>query len=352
MPTNYTPSQVYDKYVALQKQLATSITNKGVTASQTELYDNLIDKVAQIENLKGEERTLENFTNVLSEPKSVVQLEYPIDNMITVPYTGSQAGSSITAVVNSDNSVTFNGTAATGVSTYYNFKSFPTLDAGTYAYSMQDVPGCHYTLGAVKAFDEGTTSGTISVPSDKTSSYFVLNIPAGTTLNNVTVRQPVLYKVPESKTLNAKLGSKNLIPYPFTYESTTSNGVTFTDNKNGTITLNGQLSDNTTPATYVLFTSSNVDKLGLKPNTDYYLSCSDSNLTISLRTVKTDGTNKFYSYGNIKFPSEETPDRLFLQVKKDDTRTFENTVISIQLEFGNKATEYVPYSREVIWESN
>lgn len=77
MPTNYTPSQVYDKYVALQKQLATNITNKGVTASQTELYDNLIDKVAQIENLKGEEKTLENFTNALSEPKSVVQLEYP-----------------------------------------------------------------------------------------------------------------------------------------------------------------------------------------------------------------------------------------------------------------------------------
>lgn len=77
MPTNYTPSQVYDKYVALQKQLATNITNKGVTASQTELYDNLIDKVAQIENLKGEERLLENFTNVLSKPKSVVQLEYP-----------------------------------------------------------------------------------------------------------------------------------------------------------------------------------------------------------------------------------------------------------------------------------
>lgn len=72
MPTNYTPSQVYDKYVALQKQLATNITNKGVTASQTELYDNLIDKVAQIENLKGEEKTLENFTNALSEPKSVV----------------------------------------------------------------------------------------------------------------------------------------------------------------------------------------------------------------------------------------------------------------------------------------
>lgn len=148
---------------------------------------------------------------------------------------------------------------------------------------------------------------------------------------------------PVTHEMGIKVSSKNLIPYPFTFESITSYGITFTDNKNGTITLNGQLNDNTTPATYVLFANTNIDKLGLKPNTYYHLSCSDSNLTISLRTVKTDGTNKFYSYGNIKFSSEETPDRLFLQVKKDDTRTFENIVISIQLELGSTATAYTPY---------
>lgn len=148
---------------------------------------------------------------------------------------------------------------------------------------------------------------------------------------------------PVTHEMGVKVRGKNLIPYPFTYESTTIYGITFTDNKNGTITLNGQLSDNTAPATYVLFNGTGTNKLGLKPNTDYYLSCSDSNLVISLRTVKTDGTNNFYSYGNIRFSSEETPDRLFLQVKKNDTRTFGNTVISIQLELGPIATPYAPY---------
>jgi hypothetical protein len=63
-----------------QKRLAETITAKGITATATEKYKDLVDKVAQIENLKGEERTLENFTNALSEPKSVVQLKYP-DNI-------------------------------------------------------------------------------------------------------------------------------------------------------------------------------------------------------------------------------------------------------------------------------
>ena len=60
-----------------QKRLAEIITAKGITATATEKYKDLVDKAAQIENLKGEEMTLENFTNALNEPKSIVQLEYP-----------------------------------------------------------------------------------------------------------------------------------------------------------------------------------------------------------------------------------------------------------------------------------
>lgn len=60
-----------------QKRLAEVLTAKGVPATATEKYDSLVDKVAQIEELRGEERTLTNVTSVLSEPKSVVQLEYP-----------------------------------------------------------------------------------------------------------------------------------------------------------------------------------------------------------------------------------------------------------------------------------
>ena len=39
--------------------------------------------------------------------------------------------------------------------------------------------------------------------------------------------------------LNIKLSKKNLIPYPYKHTTRTENGITFTDNVDGTITVNG-----------------------------------------------------------------------------------------------------------------
>lgn len=134
---------------------------------------------------------------------------------------------------------------------------------------------------------------------------------------------------------------KNLIPYPFTYATFEHNGITFTDNKDGTITLNGQ-NNGSAISNYNLFQSA--DKLSfLKPNTDYYLSCNLDNIIRSLRTVKSDGTYKYYTYGNVNFSPDETPDRLFIQIKTTDTTTYDNTVVKLQLELGTTVTPYEPY---------
>lgn len=58
MPTT---KQYLNEIIDQKKALATNITAKGITASETELLNTLVPKVAQIENLKGEEITLENF---------------------------------------------------------------------------------------------------------------------------------------------------------------------------------------------------------------------------------------------------------------------------------------------------
>lgn len=297
-------------------------------------------------------------------------------NLIPYPYTGTSSTMfGVTFTVNSDGSVTANGTATANAvfELEYDATMF-TLPVGNYFLS-----GCP-SGGSTKSYFMAAANGAgisydkfqrdfgngVSVPSKGEKWKITIRIISGYTADNLVFKPqielgstatsyepyhqgPESIKIGDKEVLKVSYGSRNLIPYPFTFESITSYGITFTDNKNGTITLNGQLSDNTTPATYILFNNTNINKLGLKPNIDYYLSCSDSSLIVSLRTVKTDGTNKFYSYGNIKFSSEETPDRLFLQVKKDDTRTFENTVISIQLELGNKVTDYVPYFNTVVW---
>lgn len=146
---------------------------------------------------------------------------------------------------------------------------------------------------------------------------------------------------PVSHDMEVKVRGKNLIPYPFTYATFEHSGITFTDNKDGTITLNGQ-NNGSAISNYNLFQSA--DKLSfLKPNTDYYLSCNLDNIIRSLRTVKSDGTYKYYTYGNVNFSSDETPDRLFIQIKTTDTTTYNNTIVKLQLELGTTATDYTPY---------
>lgn len=331
-------------------------------------YNAPVGVIMTFENIQLEQgSTATSYEPYQQGPKNI-KIPYRGNNIITYPYENTtQTINGVTFTVGKDGSITINGTPTD--TTKFDIKNSITLEQNK-----------QYTLSGFKERPEGSAgaifhldpidgmSQNITIDSqyqtqtftaDSSSYYCYIIVPTtGGLVDNIvfypqleegTVATEFSLNTGDKEVLKVSYGSKNLIPYPFTYESTTSYGITFADNKNGTITLNGQLSDNTTPATYVLFNNTNINKLGLKPNIDYYLSCNDSSLTISLRTVKTDGTNKFYSYGNIKFSSEETPDRLFLQVKKDDTRIFENTVIGIQLEIGNKATKYVPYSREVVW---
>lgn len=156
-----------------------------------------------------------------------------------------------------------------------------------------------------------------------------------------TAATPYTPYISDITEVKLKKQGKNLIPYPFTYETFQHNGITFTDNKDGTITLNGQ-NNGSGISNYNLFQSAN-NLSFLKPNTDYYLSCNLDNIIKSLRTVKLDGTYKYYSYGKINFSSDETPDRLFIQIKTTDTTTYDNTIVKLQIELGDTATDYEPY---------
>jgi hypothetical protein len=240
-----------------QKRLAEVLTSKGIPATATEKYDSLVDKVTQLEELRGEERTLTNIVSVLSKPESIVQLEYPIDNIIVPPYVGlTSTTSGITATVNADNSVTFNGT--TTAIAMFNFKNIAKLDIGTYTFSVQVPTGCHYTLGKIENVDTDVSHGNITVTSVTTGSYWLLSFPEGMVLDNVKIRQPILYKVPAPKILNAKLGSKNLTTPQQVYEGAAAYSEELYENKN-----------------CVRFSSSTTIKnspVAFKPNTQYTVS--------------------------------------------------------------------------------
>ena len=132
---------------------------------------------------------------------------------------------------------------------------------------------------------------------------------------------------------------KNLIPYPYASQTTTTNGVTFTVNDDGTIKVNGTA----TAVTY--FTLKNKIKLdkkiymlsgGVSDTALLDMSVRDSSnrqvadFMASNQEIKCDLTNVNYDYVN-----------LLLVIRKD--ATLNNVVFKPQLEEGSTRTDYEAY---------
>ena len=341
-----------------QKRLAETITAKGIAAKATEKYKDLVDKVAQIENLKGEERTLENFTNVLSEPKSIVQLEYPEPKNLFDKSTLT-AGISIVELTQTTNGFTFK-TSAT--STTMMVLSNIYLTAGTYycsgtvtcsdtsykgGWAVYDAENNKFIINASS---RGTVNDKFTITESKTyqlNFYAPYNAPVGVTMTfeNVQLEKGTTatpYEpYPAPKILNAKLGGKNLLPYPYAETTKTLNGITIADNGDGSINLNG-----TSTAQVNFYFSQN---LQLKKGITYTLSASGN--------YSFGGSATFYIY-NSTYGS-----LAYINLNADNSYTFtptkdingincyivipsDRTVSGIfkpQLELGTTATDYTPY---------
>lgn len=128
---------------------------------------------------------------------------------------------------------------------------------------------------------------------------------------------------------NLTCKTKNLLPYPY-YETTiTRNGVTFTDNRDGTITINGT---STGFATFVFSKNYNF----IAGNT-YYVST-----PYSIIAYKENGTI-YYIQGNKSFTWSSNCEvvQIYMQINKGIT--LNNLKIYPMINLGDTATDYVPY---------
>lgn len=139
-----------------------------------------------------------------------------------------------------------------------------------------------------------------------------------------------------SGAINAKVAGKNLIPYPYVDTTKTVNGITFTDNGDGTITANGtaiaQATFKLMPATAIrgIFTLSGCSNGGgvgtynIQPKVDGVWS----------------GSNYDTGSGKQITVNSELSD---LVIGVMYGATVNNLVFKPQLEVGTKATAYEPY---------
>lgn len=147
-------------------------------------------------------------------------------------------------------------------------------------------------------------------------------------------------KVSDSSAI-VKIYGKNLLPYPYVETTKTTNGITFTDNGDGSITING-----TTTTKFTSFmlnnTCANILKDGVRYATPYL-----NNYGITLYfQYKDENDNDFWGIGGFTWSNSYTFKQCYLQIG-DSNVTFDNLTIYPQLEISETATEFEPYKNPV-----
>lgn len=160
---------------------------------------------------------------------------------------------------------------------------------------------------------------------------------------------PLTVTSPEAK--NITRCGKNLAAYPYSEKTKTMNGITFTDNGDGSVTLNGTATAN---ATYFL---ANKKTWCVKPGVSYVGKLHKLSGSYSGTEAPAWAVNYYYNtaasdYWNWmtvftgKTDTKPCPERMvsmatYLVVKTGNTCN--NLVVKPQLELGTEATDYVSY---------
>ncbi len=223
-------------------------------------------------------------------------------NLIPFPYVG-KAGTQngVTIAVDSDGVITLNGTATASI--YFGLMTVTQAITKPGAYTVSGAPGVSGV--SVQCKVDGVW-GSASVDLGQGATFTVsqrieqvtVQINSGTVCDNVVVK-PMLEEGESVTAFEPWCGvgdkTRNLIPYPYEETTKTTNGVTFTDNGDGTITANGTATG--VGASFLVFSNSS----GLVGQGRYYLSGCPSNddSTVSLQPKIDDEWNPDnYDFGN------------------------------------------------------
>lgn len=140
----------------------------------------------------------------------------------------------------------------------------------------------------------------------------------------------------------ATVATKNLIPFPYAYDSRTINGITFTVNSDRSVTANGTA---TASASFALALNTAGKYLVLQQNTAYFLSgCpsggSSSTFSLTVQDISFSQTSADYGNG-ASFTTQFTNYYLFITIFPGYTAN--NLVFKPMLNTGDSALPYMPY---------
>lgn len=321
----------------------------------------------------------ENIADGVQTPvKKITGKTVKTTNLIPYPYVQSEGHENgIDFVVNSDGTITANGTA-TGTAQFYPLYQSPLSDIGLFVgqqYTLGALPSSSYSSnevriviqfyntsgGVVSSFvASANTSRTFNVPEGAVSCMIYFVVITGVTLSNYTF-SPMLnagssalpYMPYFSGLKNAFFKEivstgRNLIPYPYADGmSKAENGITFTVNTDGTITVNG-----TATARAQFFLYQNKEELmGMEKGKTCICSMNDSSTNLLIYA-------DYYSNGEWKYPAftstgsnfvvPDSWDGVQLYILVESGETLSNLVLKPMLNYGSSALPYEPYTQSVL----
>lgn len=273
------------------------------------------------------------------------------DNLIPYPYADTtKTVNGVTFTDNGDGSVKVNGTAT--ANTDFSLKALAVQKNGNYFLSGCPSTGSAatyilYATDGVNGYADAG-AGKLINPSS-TNLSLAVRIYTGATLNNVVFKpmlnagttalpyQPYFKGLKNASFEKIVSTGKNLIPYPYAKGTTTINGVTFTDNGDGSITVNGTASDDAIFKTY---------SINLLANKIYFLSGCPAGGSAQAYYFQFRGFVIDVGHGTTIVAGYDFRNNCEIVIKSGTTVS--NLVFKPMLNFGTTAQPYEPYKQSVL----
>ena len=139
---------------------------------------------------------------------------------------------------------------------------------------------------------------------------------------------------------------KNLIPYPYFDKTKTTSGITYTDNGDGSITINGT-AGSTSAIFYLTNSHSTADIGDLFEDGKTYKIASSGAATFVLHCKSlADGKDKYYYNGNTFTVDKSTYRYIHLRLQVTN-KTVDNAVVYPMIEKGTTSSTYAPYIADI-----
>lgn len=151
---------------------------------------------------------------------------------------------------------------------------------------------------------------------------------------------------PVEHNMGVSVRGKNLIPYPYFDKTKTVGGITYTDNGDGSITINGTAGS--TSSVFYLTSSHSTADIGnlFEDGKTYRIESSDAATFVLMCKNLADGKDKYYYDGNTFTVDKSTYRYLHLRLQVTN-KTVDNAIVYPMIEEGTTSTSYAPYIEDI-----